>query len=547
MTENNVVPDLLLDSKMDVNRESDDSGDDWDELDEDNCQVTCLFCQTEFKSYGETMKHLKLDHFFDLSQFIRDNALDDYSFRKFINFVRRNNLSSDEVSSRKNDWDSNEYLTPVIQDDAWLMLDIAELVEDCVKYRIINDIEEVEEPYVHDDKKKLTCYPVNSENGCVTLSEKHFVELQKTIQTLNAQLEQRETACGLAKQQIDEMQSKVQNIISENENNDILPKRRMNEEGAIDDEGYFNTYSHFAIHHEMLTDRVRTESYRDALLTNSHSFNGCIMLDVGCGTGILSMFAAKSGCKKIISVDQSDVIYHAMDIVRENNLDNIIELKKGRLENIDLGVDKVDAIVSEWMGYFLLFEGMLDTVIYARDNYLIPGGKLLPNRCTLSIVGSGDTKRYIDLVDYWSNVYGFKMSCMKAKVVKEPSIEVCSAIDIVTNVSLIQDFDLYTVDTNCVNFTSPFELVVKKTGSLTAIVGYFDVFFDLDNPIHFSTGPHAQPTHWKQTVFSLSEPISITEGEIINGKLICSRHPKDIRALVITLQIKNHRQVYYLD
>lgn len=117
-------------------------------------------------------------------------------------------------------------------------------------------------------------------------------------------------------------------------------------------------------------------------------------------------------------------------------------------------------------------------------------------------------------MDYWSNVYGFKMSCMKAKVVKEPSIEVCSAIDIVTTVSLIQDFDLYTVDTSCVNFTSSFELVVKKTGSLTAIVGYFDVFFDLDNPIHFSTGPHAKPTHWKQTVFSLSEPISITEGLI---------------------------------
>lgn len=73
--------------------------------------------------------------------------------------------------------------------------------------------------------------------------------------------------------------------------------------------------------------------------------------------------------------------------------------------------------------------------------------------------------------------------------------------------------DLYTVDTNCVNFSSPFELTVKKTGSLTAIVGYFDVFFDLDNPISFSTGPQSTPTHWKQTVFSLSEPISISEGK----------------------------------
>lgn len=61
---------------------------------------------------------------------------------------------------------------------------------------------------------------------------------------------------------------------------------------------------------------MRTESYRDALLMNSHTFHNCLMLDVGCGTGILSMFAAKSGCRKVISIDQSDIIYQAMDIVR---------------------------------------------------------------------------------------------------------------------------------------------------------------------------------------------------------------------------------------
>lgn len=54
----------------------------------------------------------------------------------------------------------------------------------------------------------------------------------------------------------------------------------------------------------------------------------------------------------------------------------------------------MDAIISEWMGYFLLFEGMLDTVIYARDHYLTPGGAILPNRCTISIVGSGDTSMH---------------------------------------------------------------------------------------------------------------------------------------------------------
>jgi protein arginine N-methyltransferase 3 len=66
-------------------------------------------------------------------------------------------------------------------------------------------------------------------------------------------------------------------------------------------------------------------------------------------------------------------------------------------------VDKVDAIVSEWMGYFLLFEGMLDSVIYARDHYLSSTGKLLPNRCTISLVGSGDTSKLYFIILYNRN------------------------------------------------------------------------------------------------------------------------------------------------
>ncbi|KAG9475892.1 hypothetical protein GDO78_003994, partial [Eleutherodactylus coqui] len=95
-----------------------------------------------------------------------------------------------------------------------------------------------------------------------------------------------------------------------------------------------------------------------------------VVLDVGCGTGILSMFAAKAGAQKVYGVDQSEIIYQAMDIIRLNNLEDRISLIKGRIEEIDLPVEKVDIIISEWMGYFLLFESMLDSVIYAKDKYL---------------------------------------------------------------------------------------------------------------------------------------------------------------------------------
>ena len=61
-----------------------------------------------------------------------------------------------------------------------------------------------------------------------------------------------------------------------------------------------------------------------------------------------------------------------------------------QVEEISLPVDKVDCIISEWMGYFLFYESMLDTVLYARDKWLVPGGLMLPDRANLSIVGIED-------------------------------------------------------------------------------------------------------------------------------------------------------------
>lgn len=120
----------------------------------------------------------------------------------------------------------------------------------------------------------------------------------------------------------------------------------------------------------MLKDKIRTESYRDFIYQNPHIFKDKVVLDVGCGTGILSMFAAKAGAKKVLGVDQSEILYQAMDIIRLNKLEDTITLIKGKIEEVHLPVEKVDVIISEWMGYFLLFESMLDSVLYAKNKYL---------------------------------------------------------------------------------------------------------------------------------------------------------------------------------
>ena len=83
------------------------------------------------------------------------------------------------------------------------------------------------------------------------------------------------------------------------------------------------------------------------------------------------MFAAKAGAKKVIGIERTSIVEHARKIVKANVLDHIVELIKGKVEEVELEVEKVDIIISNWMGYCLFYESMLNTVIYARDKWLV--------------------------------------------------------------------------------------------------------------------------------------------------------------------------------
>ncbi len=68
----------------------------------------------------------------------------------------------------------------------------------------------------------------------------------------------------------------------------------------------------------MLKDEVRTMTYRNSMYHNVHLFKNKVVMDIGCGTGILSMFAAKAGARKVIGVECSSIIEHAERIIKAN-------------------------------------------------------------------------------------------------------------------------------------------------------------------------------------------------------------------------------------
>jgi type I protein arginine methyltransferase len=74
-------------------------------------------------------------------------------------------------------------------------------------------------------------------------------------------------------------------------------------------------------------------------------------------------------------------------------------LIKGKIEEIELPVEKVDIIISEWMGYMLFYESMLDSVLLARDKWLTPGGLIFPDKASLYICAIEDSQYRSEKLD----------------------------------------------------------------------------------------------------------------------------------------------------
>jgi len=109
-----------------------------------------------------------------------------------------------------------------------------------------------------------------------------------------------------------------------------------------------------------------------------------------------------------------------------------ITLIKGKVEEVTLPVEKVDIIISEWMGYCLLYESMLDTVIYARDKWLKPDGLMFPDRASMYITAIEDRDYMDEKINWWDNVYGFDMSAIRNVAIDEPLVDVVEPRQLVT-------------------------------------------------------------------------------------------------------------------
>jgi protein arginine N-methyltransferase 1 len=313
----------------------------------------------------------------------------------------------------------------------------------------------------------------------------------------------------------------------------------------------------------MLADHQRMAAYHAAILGNQDVFKDKVVMDIGTGSGILAVWAAQAGARKVYAIEYTDMAKHARKVMEANKVDHIVTVLQGAVEDIVLPVEQdqlvvessddgdgscrcVDIIISEWMGYFLLRESMLDSIIRARDKFLkvttVPG-LMFPSHCTMlwaPVSDEGERKatagEYTGSMSDWQDfcqttntVYGVDMSVLEKDFEREQKEYYLLSSrwselppeSVLAEPKILKEFDMATctledsrgIPAGYADARFDFDVNGNEfSGPISGFAGWFTADFKsrtdsagsmtapkIHHPAFLSTGPE-NATHWGQQV-----------------------------------------------
>lgn len=293
-------------------------------------------------------------------------------------------------------------------------------------------------------------------------------------------------------------------------------------------------------HEPMLFDVVRCEAFRRAIAAVVAP--GSAVLDLGAGTGILSVFAAQAGARAVYAVERTRIAVLAKRIVAENGFHGRIHILRGDMETIELP-EKVDVIVSEWLGGYGVDENLLPVVVQARDRWLKPGGRMVPGRVDAWMAPAFDERLHEDLCFWYSKPYGVELAAV-GRVVEGRAGICCNHVKgehLRAEPRLMWTLDAH--DVSLERAGRPFEAHLKFTadreGQVNALAAWFSA--DLGGGVTLATGPSEPNTHWGRTVFPIGQALTVARGTPVEVRFVLEPAGKGRSRAAWDVEIEGYR------
>lgn len=264
----------------------------------------------------------------------------------------------------------------------------------------------------------------------------------------------------------------------------------------------------------MLFDEVRNSAYAKAI--REAVTPDTVVLDLGCGLGLLGLIAAQAGARHVYMVDPAPVLQMARKVALANGLAGRMSFIQSTIEEAQLP-EPVDLITSVMTGNFLLGEDLLPSLFAARDRYLKPGGQLIPARAEMRMAPAEFDEMYQRVVAAWTEpMQGMDFGLLKQMASNRV---IAGRLDEGEYRFLALPITVNSVEFRTatrVDLNSLLEFELQHSGTLQGYIGWFRAQLGDE---WLSTGPHHPATHWAQALLPLDPPLEVLEGTSLEVRL----------------------------